>query len=148
LYSHIKKGRVSYELDSDENKVFDTAELQRAYGELKNTNTPNERLEKRAIEQDNTPKVVQILHQQISDLKEQAEVLREEKAQDREEYRKEKEQLWRQLETQTLLLEDKREAPQPQNTISLKVLWIFLPICALMTAMPFIAWFLLDFLKQ
>ena len=141
IQNHIKKGKISYEIDSDGNKVIDISELQRAYGELKEATQPYSVSKSAKNGQQYAPEITQLLQQQISDLKQEVKEARQEKEQDREEYKRREERLYH-------LLEDKREAHQPQNMISPKALWAFISICVVITAIPFVAWFLLDFLKQ
>ena len=77
LRRDMKAGKVSYEKD-DRGKVhFDVAELQRAYGELQPLDTPNEQPNDQSVNGHDIPidtdKVVQLLENQVADLKTQLE---------------------------------------------------------------------------
>ncbi len=97
LYTHIKQGKVTVEVNKKGEKVIDTGELVRAYGELKTE------------EKAETPKFVvsgQNLRQRISILEEQSKELRK----DKEHLQKDKEELLGIIKhQQTLLL------PAPDN---------------------------------
>ncbi len=103
LYNHIKKGKVSYELTLKGQKVIDTAELIRVYGELKNDEIPIERSRESSIEQNETPQtpeIIQTLRQRTQDLEQQIEELRK----DKEASRKREEELLSIIKQQQTLL--------------------------------------------
>jgi len=108
-----------------------------------------------------TPSDTPLLEYKISTLEEKNKALDEQLKREQEEFRKREEDLRTDKEeglrreqelreiikNQTLILEDKR-TQQSKNTVSPQVLWVFLPVCVIITAIPIIAWLLLDFLKQ
>ena len=110
LYSHIHKGNISCELDPKGNKVIDTSELMRVYGELKTNEVPNEQSSIRSIEQDNTlgiTGIAQVLEQRINDLEQQIEDLRKDKEdlqKDKDDNRKREEELLSIIKQQQILL--------------------------------------------
>ena len=79
LRRDMRAGKVSYTKDDKGKVLFDTAELARAYGKLNQTDIPNEQ----SVNGHDTPgekdKVVQLLENQVADLKGQLE-----KAEERE----------------------------------------------------------------
>lgn len=78
LYKHIKEGRVTCEQNEKGEKVIDTAELLRVYGELRHPDTSSEQTEERANERHETPESV-LLREQITLLQKQVEDLRQDK---------------------------------------------------------------------
>jgi len=129
---HIRKGTLTQE----DNGLIDMAELVRAYGEPKNNASPIPKNDNKVMPDHTSPKIEALVGQQIKTLERQVEDLREERN-----------RLLGIVEKQTYLLEDKR-TQQPKNSIPPQVLWVFLPVCVIITAMPVVVWFLLDFLKQ
>ena len=73
----MRKGKVSYTKDEKGRVTFDTAELTRAYGELKPLDTANNTANARAMTANDTPvdtpKVITLLENQVQDLKAQLE---------------------------------------------------------------------------
>lgn len=110
LYNHIHQGKISCELDQKGDKVIDTSELIRVYGELKTNEAPNEQLEMRSIEQHNTLEttgIAQVLKQRINDLEQQIEDLRKDKEdlqKDKDDSRKREEVLLSIIKQQQMLL--------------------------------------------
>ena len=152
LYRHVKNGQLSRDSDGK----IDMAELIRAYGEPQKKATEATTRNNGASLQSATPHDTEILHQQISGLNNQIKELRKDKDRQIEELKGDKERLWKELEEEQKerrqalrLLEDKREGQQPNpKSINPQVLWVFLPVCVIITAMPIVVWFLLNFLKQ
>jgi predicted site-specific integrase-resolvase len=54
LYRHIKEGKISCEIDKKGQKVIDTAELIRVYGEIRDTETSHENSKRHETGQDDT----------------------------------------------------------------------------------------------
>ena len=77
LRRDVKKGKVSAGRDERGHLQFDTAELQRAYGEMKSTGNDAQSTEqgngKAMTGHDGSPKIVALLENQIQDLKAQLE---------------------------------------------------------------------------
>lgn len=73
LRRDMRKGKVSYTKDNNSKVLFDTAELARAYGELKSPDIPAEQSMNGHAQAVDTDKVVQLLENQVSDLKTQLE---------------------------------------------------------------------------
>ena len=76
LRRDVKKGKVSAGRDDRRHLRFDIAELQRAYGELKNTGDdaqPTEQGNSKAMTGHDNPKVIALLENQVADLKYQLE---------------------------------------------------------------------------
>ena len=73
----MRKGKVSFEKDDRGRVSFDTAELTRAYGQLKSLDSPSDTANDRAMTANDThvdsPKVTTLLENQIQDLKAQLE---------------------------------------------------------------------------
>ena len=132
LYEHMKKGKVSYEVDDEGKKLVDTSELDRAYGKTEKNRTVGERSTERPIEHDRTAEIEQLLRGQISDLKSQVENLRQEK-----------DKLLSIVDRQTLMLEDKREKQgetPPQQPIDKRIVYAIVGICGLSFSIPLVAW--------
>jgi predicted site-specific integrase-resolvase len=110
LYNHIHQGKISYELDQKGDKVIDTSELLRVYGELKTNEASNEQSEMRSNEQHDTLEITgiaQVLKQRINDLEQQIEDLRKDKEdlqQDKDYNRKREEELLSIIKQQQMLL--------------------------------------------
>ena len=98
LYDHMRKGKVSYEVDEHGKKWIDASELERAYGRSNSGGTIKERPSERSIEHDRTPEIEQLLRQQIKGLERQVEDLHEERN-----------KLLGIVEKQTLLIEHRPE---------------------------------------
>lgn len=136
IYRAIKKYNLSTEKSRDGQKtLIQFVDLCGALGEPANSDTRATAGQHVATPQQNTPNVTPFFPEKVSMLEKQVEDLREERN-----------RLLGIVEKQTYLLEDKR-TQQPKNTITPQVLWVFLPVCVIITAMPLIAWFLLNFLK-
>ena len=76
LRRDVKKGKVSAGRDERGHLQFDTAELQRAYGEMKTTGEDAQSTEQgngKAMTGHDTPKIVALLENQVADLKAQLE---------------------------------------------------------------------------
>ena len=73
----MRKGKVSFEKDDRGRVSFDTAELTRAYGQLKPLDSPSDTANARAMTANDTPvdspKIVALLENQVQDLKAQLE---------------------------------------------------------------------------
>lgn len=100
LYNHIKEGKISCEVNEKGKKVIDVTELIRVYGEIKNPETSDERSVERQTEHDGTGGIVQVLQEQIKELRKDKENLR----QDLEVSRKREEGLLEILKQQQTLL--------------------------------------------
>ena len=76
LRRDVKKGKVSAGRDERGHLQFDTAELQRAYGEMKTTGEDAQSTEQgngKAMTGHDSPQIVALLENQIQDLKAQLE---------------------------------------------------------------------------
>jgi len=147
ISSYIAKGKLSCETNEQGHKLIDFSELRRVYGEPKNkpnaVSSPSPVGNNEENPQHSPPISAPHLQVQISMLEQQIDDLRK----DKEEGLRREQELREIIKNQTLLLEDKR-TQQPKSTIPAKVLWVFLPVCVIITATPFIAWLVLNFLKQ
>ena len=97
IYKKIKSGELSAELGSDGNRLIDTAELLRVFGELVTPDTVS--MDVHEIQQE-MPQVTPLLERQINLLEAENRRLHEQIEADR----REKERLLGLLEKQTLLL--------------------------------------------
>jgi len=121
LQRHIKKGKVSCEIDSNGNKVIDTAELMRAYGEIRNVAASA------AVGNDNAKPQhavnnTTLLQQQINLLEKQIKVLE----QDQEERRDREKELRELLKTRLL------EHQPTQQSISNSILFALCLLSAIL----------------
>jgi len=154
VYELIERKCISIEKTiKPKRTLIQLADIIQHWGEPTKTPTPPTR-EHEGSPRGITPNPTPYFSQQVSDLKEQINELREDKEQLRKDLKEEREsrnELEKQIteiikQQTTLMLEDKRTQP-PKNSIPPQVLWVFLPVCAIITAMPVVAWFLLNFLK-
>ena len=85
LRRDIKSGKVSSEKDERGRRLMDVSELSRVYGPLKPQQTPHERADEYVRDSQgtapDTPKIIALLENQVSDLKEQLHTANAEKAQ-------------------------------------------------------------------
>ena len=85
LRRHMRTGKVSSEKDHNGRNLFDTAELARVYGDLKlNSTRPlsNEPVNTSQMTDDDTPtKIIELLDEQVQDLRAQLETAHTENAQ-------------------------------------------------------------------
>ena len=155
LYELIERKGISIEKTvKPKRTLIQLADIIQHWGEPTKTPTPPTR-GREGSPRGITPNPTPYFSQQVSDLKEQINELRGDKEQLRKDLKEEREsrnELEKQIteiikQQTTLMLEDKR-TQQPKNSISPQVLWVFLPVCVIITAMPVVVWFLLDFLKQ
>jgi len=109
IYKKIKSGELSAELGSDGNRLIDTAELLRVFGDLVTPDTVS--MDVHGIQQE-TPQVTSLLERQISLLEAENQRLHEQIEADR----REKERLFGLLEKQTLLLTHTQQEPAPKTT--------------------------------
>lgn len=109
IYKKIKSGELSAELGSDGNRLIDTAELLRVFGELVTPDTVS--IDVYGIQQE-TPRVTPLLERQISLLEAENKRLHEQIEADR----REKERLLGLLEKQTLLLTYTQQEPTPKTS--------------------------------
>ena len=107
IYKKIKSGELSAELGEDGNRLIDTAELLRVFGELVTPDTVS--MDVHTIHSE-TPQVTPLLERQISLLEAENKRLHEQMASDR----REKERLLGLLEKQTLLLTHMQQEPTPK----------------------------------
>lgn len=105
IQNHIKQGKLSCETDGNGNKVIDTSELMRVYGEVQDSFTGNTHEQKKENTQQFTAHYAELLQQKINDLEKQVKELE----QDREERRDREAKLLGIVKQQNVLLEDKRE---------------------------------------
>jgi hypothetical protein len=110
IYKKIKSGELSAELGEDGNRLIDTAELLRVFGELVTPDTVS--MDVHAIHSE-TPQVTPLLERQISLLEAENKRLHEQIASDR----REKERLLGLLEKQTLLLTHAQQRPVQKATL-------------------------------
>ena len=103
IYKKIKSGELSAELGRDGNRLIDTAELLRVFGELVTPDTVS-------MDVHDTPQVTPLLERQISLLEAENKRLHEQIEADR----REKERLLGLLEKQTLLLTHGQQEPAPK----------------------------------
>ena len=103
IYKKIKSGELSAELGSDGNRLIDTAELLRVFGELVTPDTVS-------MDVHDTPQVIPLLERQINLLEAENRRLHEQIEADR----REKERLLGLLEKQTLLLTQGQQEPAPK----------------------------------
>ena len=89
LYRHIEKGKISCETDGQGQRVIDTSELMRAYGEIREPDTPDAAGQDESMSQEDTPDVTGVLRERITLLEERIEDLR----QDREERKRREDRL-------------------------------------------------------
>jgi len=89
IHRHIKKGKISCEIDTNGNKVIDTAELQRAYGEIKNIATPATIANNNLMQGHAISNATSLFHEKISNLEEEVKELKE----DRDHWRKQADKL-------------------------------------------------------
>jgi len=147
ISSYISKGKLPCEINEQGHKLIDFSELRRVYGEPKNkpelTSSPPSAGKYEENPQHSSPNSSSELQIQVKMLERQVDDLRE----DKEVGLGREQELRGIIKNQTLMLEDKR-AEQPKSAISTQMLWVFLLTCVVITATPFVAWFLLDFLKQ
>ncbi len=90
LYRHIKEGKLSCEIDRKGQKIIDTAELIRVYGEIRDTEISHENLKRHETEQSETNETLDktgVLQQKVEYLEEQVKELRK----DKEDLQKDKE---------------------------------------------------------
>jgi len=123
IHRHIKQGKVSFDLDSEGNKVIDAAELIRVYGEIQESATV---ASNDAKQQYPSLNATEILHQQIRQLERENKAFHEDKDYLKRELEKANEhcraldnKITRILENQTRLLEyrpenEKTEDHQPK----------------------------------
>ena len=109
IYKKIKSGELSAELGSDGNRLIDTAELLRVFGELVTPDTVS--IDVHGIQQE-PPQVTPLLERQISLLEAENKRLHEQIEADR----REKERLLGLLEKQTLLLTHTQQEPTPKTS--------------------------------
>jgi hypothetical protein len=107
IYKKIKSGELSAESGSDGNRLIDTAELLRVFGDLVTPDTVS--MDVNDIHQE-TPQVRPLLERQISLLEAENKRLHEQIEADR----REKERLLGLLEKQTLLLTQGQQEPAPK----------------------------------
>ena len=84
LRRDIRSGKVSSEKDQRGRNIFDTAELQRVYGDLKLNGKPplsDEPVKDRQMTDNDTSKIVTLLEGQVADLKAQLDTATTENAQ-------------------------------------------------------------------
>jgi hypothetical protein len=110
IYKKIKSGELSAELGEDGNRLIDTAELLRVFGELVTPDTVS--MDVHTIHSE-TPQVTPLLERQISLLEAENKRLHEQIASDR----REKERLLGLLEKQTLLLTHAQQRPVQKATL-------------------------------
>jgi hypothetical protein len=110
IYKKIKSGELSAELGNDGNRLIDTAELLRVFGDLVTPDTVS--MDVHGIHSE-TPQVTPLLERQISMLEAENKRLHEQIASDR----REKERLLGLLEKQTLLLTHAQEKPAQRPTL-------------------------------
>jgi hypothetical protein len=109
IYKKIKSGELSAALGSDGNRLIDTAELLRVFGDLVTPDAVS--MDVHGIQQE-TPQVTPLLERQISLLEAENKRLHEQIEADR----REKERLLGLLEKQTLLLTHTQQEPAPKTT--------------------------------
>ena len=109
IYKKIKSGELSAELGSDGNRLIDTAELLRVFGDLVTPDTVS--MDVHGIQQERL-QVTPLLERQISLLEAENKRLHEQIEADR----REKERLFGLLEKQTLLLTHTQQEPAPKTT--------------------------------
>jgi hypothetical protein len=107
IYKKIKSGELSAELGSDGNRLIDTAELLRVFGELVTPDTVS--MDVHEIQQE-MPQVTPLLERQINLLEAENRRLHEQIEADR----REKERLLGLLEKQTLLLTHTQQESVPK----------------------------------
>ena len=119
IYKKIKQGELTAEIGTDGNKLIDTAELIRVFGEIGTQATPSKSVN--GLRR-NTPDVTEALQQQIKRLEAENERLLEQIKDDRqstkqtvEDLRNERDQ-WRK-QAQTLLLTQGEKQPEKLTTI-------------------------------
>jgi hypothetical protein len=103
IYKKIKSGELSAESGRDGNRLIDTAELLRVFGELVTPDTVS-------MDVHDTPQVTPLLERQISLLEAENKRLHEQIEADQ----REKERLLGLLEKQTLLLTHGQQEPAPK----------------------------------
>ena len=140
----IKQGELSISINGKGYKEIDLMELIRVFGEPSKLDTEETHVENDNVQQLNTVAATPFLHEKISMLEVRVEELVKERDREKGEYQQREEWLQRKIDQITLALPDytQKKATSPQ------VLWAFLPVCMVISAMPLIVWFLLDFLKQ
>ncbi|MCH8294676.1 DNA-binding protein [Candidatus Poribacteria bacterium] len=104
IQRHIKQGLISCQVNGNGEKVIDTAELIRHYGELKEPATPDAVLHDDAMQHHATPDATGILQEKISLLEQHISELQK----DKEEWRKDKEKLYHEKEELMTLIKQQQ----------------------------------------
>ena len=73
LRRDMRSGKVSYSKNETGRLEFDSAELVRVYGQLKPVDTANDTTNDREMNGNDTPKIIALLENQVTELKSQLE---------------------------------------------------------------------------
>ena len=119
----IKQGKISVSTNEKGHKEIDLTELIRVFGEPPKVDTVETHVENSGVQQPDTVAATPFLHDKISMLEARVEELVKEREREREEYHEREEWLKKKVDTQALLLEDKREKEIEKPSSDRWLLW-------------------------